>query len=131
MEGHDEKSDLLKNELPPYTTSEVHVGDMPQPPELRAMPIGSIQSTIAEPPNDYMVWSILNCLCCCWILGLIAIFKSNEVKTALEKGDMHQAQEASQSAKGLNIAATIAGLVIIVIWIVVFATGFYKEIYNP
>ena len=35
------------------------------------------------PPDSYMFFSILTCLCCCWPLGIVAILKSGEVSFLL------------------------------------------------
>ena len=47
-----------------------------QPSYLR--PMGPSNQSDEE-PADYLIWSIINTLFCCWILGIWAIAKSREV----------------------------------------------------
>ncbi len=32
--------------------------------------------------QDYMIANIIACFCCCWIIGIFAIIKSNDCKNA-------------------------------------------------
>ena len=40
-----------------------------------------------EPINYYMIWSILNCIFCCWILGIAAIVMSLQAKSQHKAGE--------------------------------------------
>lgn len=64
---------------------------------------------------DYLVWSIFNCLCCCWCLGLFAIHYSSLTRTAKMTMNAQQAQENSKTAFSLNIASTLLGIIIIAV----------------
>lgn len=85
---------------------------------------------VAAPPN-HMALSILTCLFCFWPLGLVAIIKSNEVDSAVRRGDLAAASEASQSARrfsmwsiGCGIAAYILVVVIVVIQVAVVSSTY-------
>lgn len=57
--------------------------------------VGMISTTVngvdheGKQPNDYMCWSILNCLCCCMVLGIAAIYMSNRTQEAKFRGKTH------------------------------------------
>ncbi|XP_077991594.1 uncharacterized protein LOC144445829 [Glandiceps talaboti] len=83
--------------------------------ELRHLPASNSTTYTRGPDDDYLAFSILNCLFCFWVLGLIAIIKSCEVRRAVELGDFPRAHKAAKLAKDLNITATIAGFFILAI----------------
>uniref|UniRef100_A0A3P9QG46 Uncharacterized protein n=1 Tax=Poecilia reticulata TaxID=8081 RepID=A0A3P9QG46_POERE len=61
----------------------------------------------------YRGWSIFNILCCCWPLGAFALYYSCKANTANEAGDTAAAQDASKTARTLNILSLICGLILI------------------
>ncbi|CAI5693737.1 unnamed protein product [Oreochromis niloticus] len=69
------------------------------------------------PPSSYLGWSIFNTFCCCLPLGIAAIIYSSKVESANGRGDIDRAQDASQTAKMLNIAGLICGIIIIIIYV--------------
>ncbi|KAI5608351.1 dispanin subfamily A member 2b-like, partial [Silurus asotus] len=66
----------------------------------------------------YLAWSIFNTICCCLPLGIIAIVFSCRTDTANTIGDATRANAHSQTAKKLNIAALVIGILLIIIVIV-------------
>ncbi|XP_064406227.1 proline-rich transmembrane protein 1-like [Halichondria panicea] len=66
------------------------------------------------PPKDYFVMSILTLLFCFWPLGIVALLKSIEVRSAVDRGDYAAAQTASKSALQLNKLAIIIGIIVLV-----------------
>ncbi|XP_014676598.1 PREDICTED: proline-rich transmembrane protein 1-like [Priapulus caudatus] len=91
----------------------------PQQPGMQQIVI--VQSS---PPPTYMVWSILNCLCCCCPLGIAAICYSNKVSEKAANNDQVGALEASQTARKINIAATVIGIIGVIITIVILIIYF-------
>ncbi|XP_070539134.1 proline-rich transmembrane protein 1-like [Ptychodera flava] len=75
-----------------------------------------------NPPNDYLVHSILACIFCCWPLGLVAIIKALDVRDAVLVGDRVRAEHSSRSAKNFSIAAVICGIVLIAVVVVLNVT---------
>ncbi|XP_066517614.1 dispanin subfamily A member 2b-like [Hoplias malabaricus] len=67
----------------------------------------------------YLGWSIFNTLCCCLPLGIAAIVFSCRADTANTVGDGSRAHEHSRTARNLNIAALVIGIIFIIIIIVV------------
>lgn len=86
------------------------------PPGYQPPPQGNPPGYQAPPPGyqpqsqipNYLVWSIIN-IFLCMILGIIATIKSSEVNTKLAAGDYAGAEQASNTAKTLNIIGTILG----------------------
>ncbi|KAA0716463.1 hypothetical protein E1301_Tti009410 [Triplophysa tibetana] len=68
--------------------------------------------------KTYLVWSIINTFCCCFPIGVAAIIFSCRVNTANSLGDGTKARESSRTARNLNIAAVVIGIIFIIIVIV-------------
>jgi heme/copper-type cytochrome/quinol oxidase subunit 2 len=86
------------------------------PPAPSAMPA---YSQANPQPADYLVWSILNLVCLCLPIGILALVFSIQTRNAT---DPVQAQALSQKAKTANIAATILGAIVIIVWVALRAT---------
>lgn len=74
---------------------------------------------------SHLGFSIFNTLCCCLPLGIAAIVYSCRVDNANTIGDAARAVEASRTAKNLNIAGVVIGLILLIIMIV-----YYIKAYN-
>jgi len=128
--------------LPPYTgTENPPPGSYPiQPPPPTGyyqiagqQPIGYGMSTgnpqayiyvqptpLADPPNDYMGYSLFVTICCCWIVGLFAVARSSECRTAIRMGNRQEAVMRSQQARKYAHIALGLGIVSIAVAIVIF-----------
>ncbi|XP_060575816.1 uncharacterized protein LOC132733232 [Ruditapes philippinarum] len=77
-------------------------------------------------PPDYMVPSILACLCCFCPTGLCAIYFAHRANQLANEGDMIEANRLSNNARNLMIASVVIGvawiILVIVLRVVVFAT---------
>nr|AFK10675.1 interferon induced protein 2 [Callorhinchus milii] len=71
--------------------------------------------------SSYLGWSIFNLLCCCFPLGIAAVIYSCQAQSSANMGSMENARSASETAKKLNIAATVIGIIILVIVIILYA----------
>ncbi|KAI1893483.1 hypothetical protein AGOR_G00124190 [Albula goreensis] len=67
-----------------------------------------------SPVPTYLPWSIFTTLCCCLPLGIAAIVCSTKASGANSVGDTTRAQEASRTAKILNIVGLVLGLILII-----------------
>ncbi|GCC40356.1 hypothetical protein chiPu_0023992 [Chiloscyllium punctatum] len=72
--------------------------------------------------TTYLPWSIINLLCCCLPLGIAAVIFSCQAQNANELGNVDQARSASSTAKKLNIAGTVIGVILIILVVVVYFT---------
>ncbi|KAJ8391265.1 hypothetical protein AAFF_G00095320 [Aldrovandia affinis] len=70
------------------------------------------------PVPTYLAWSICNTLCCCLPIGIAAIIFSTKVSGANSVGDTTRAQEASRTAKILNIVGLVLGIILIILFVV-------------
>ncbi|KAJ8280622.1 hypothetical protein GJAV_G00057000 [Gymnothorax javanicus] len=77
----------------------------------------------ATPVSTHLVWSIITTLCCCLPIGIAAIVYSSKASGANSAGDVARAQEASRTAKILNIVGLVLGIIIIIIVIVLQVVG--------
>jgi len=57
---------------------------------------------------DYLAWSIIN-IFLFFPLAIFAIIKSNEVKNYLTQGNIAAARQSSDTAKTMNLIATLVG----------------------
>ncbi|XP_069804831.1 dispanin subfamily A member 2b-like [Dendropsophus ebraccatus] len=68
--------------------------------------------------KDYLAWSIFSLLCCFCPLGLAALIFSLKSRDAANQNDSDTATKYSRKAFSLNIAALVAGIIMIIIVIV-------------
>ncbi|XP_023121150.2 dispanin subfamily A member 2b-like [Amphiprion ocellaris] len=101
---------------------------------------GIVQHTtvniIAEPPKDHIIWSIfslfyMNSFC----LGLAALIHSIKARDRKMVGDLPEARWYRSTVRSLNIAATVATCVIVLIFIITFSViaaqeNYYYSRYN-
>ncbi|KAM4662754.1 proline rich transmembrane protein 1B [Discoglossus pictus] len=88
----------------PYIINDGSLGMPPPRPEVRT--------------KDYMVESVLVMIFCCFLTGIIAVVCSHETRTALNRGDIVQAQESSRKARSLVLFSLLFGVFLSVSWII-------------
>ncbi|KAM4696050.1 proline rich transmembrane protein 1B [Rhinophrynus dorsalis] len=89
----------------PYIINDSSLGMPPPPrPDVRT--------------KDYMVESVLVMIFCCFLTGIIAVVYSHETRTALSRGDILQAQEASRKARSLVLFSLLFGVFVSTSWII-------------
>ncbi|XP_069598968.1 dispanin subfamily A member 2b-like [Ranitomeya imitator] len=71
------------------------------------------------PQKDYLVWSIINLLFFCLPLGVAALFYSIKTRDANYQNNAVLALKHSGTAYGLNISATVVGIILIIIIIII------------
>ncbi|XP_064401188.1 transmembrane protein 233-like [Halichondria panicea] len=71
----------------------------------------------APKPSSYIWLSVIAMLCCCFVLGLIALIVGLEVDNAYNCGNDARAKEKSKKALGFSISAIAFGVVIHLSWI--------------
>ena len=74
-------------------------------------PWGEHPGPLAEPPEDYMCYSIFVTLCCCWLVGIFAIARSAECRAAIAVGDRVTAEAKSREARSKAHLALGLGIV--------------------
>ncbi|KAJ7997445.1 hypothetical protein DPEC_G00229080 [Dallia pectoralis] len=79
-----------------------------------------IQTTGETAVSDYLCWSILNLIFCCWPLGIGAVVQSRKALKKLAKGDVAAAQSASDCAFSLNVGSLFCGVILLSIYAYVY-----------
>ena len=62
-----------------------------------------------EMPNSYLFWSVFNFLCCCWPVGLFAVYYSIRTNETKRINSLGLAKSYSSKAYVSNLIASICG----------------------
>ncbi|XP_006131732.2 dispanin subfamily A member 2b-like [Pelodiscus sinensis] len=92
--------------------------DEPAPPYSCVVPAPGFP---AEQPRDHVLWSLFNtlfCNVCC--LGFLALVFSVKARDRKVLGDSDGAGSYGKTAKGLNIASLVLGLLVSILFIVLW-----------
>lgn len=84
-------------------------------------PYGQTANTTGQ-----FVWSILNLIFCCLILGIISLVTVNGAKSAMTKEEF---DSKMKTAKTLNLIATIVGAVVYTLYILLVIIGIGSSSY--
>jgi hypothetical protein len=108
----------------------------PVPPPYTKQPQGGAyfgdgryyQSPLIRPPmpDNYMIWSILSLVFCCWLISIFAIIESSKVSTLYCSGDYAGAQKASENAKKYTLWSALSIVVAVGLYLLaifVFGVG--------
>jgi hypothetical protein len=98
----------------------------PQPAASMGAPLPASPAVLAGSrpsiPN-YLVFAILCTICCCLPAGIPAIVYAAQVNSKLDMGDIAGATKASNNAKMWCWISFGAGVVVAVMYIIIFATS--------
>jgi predicted secreted protein len=75
---------------------------------------------MSQPPQNYLVWSILTTLFCCLPLGVVSIVFASQVNSKWAMGDFAGAPESSNKAKQWAIWSAAAAAIGAVLYVVFF-----------
>ena len=75
------------------------------------------------PPPNHLVWAILSTLFCCLPLGIASIVFAAQVNSKWHAGDVAGAQESSKKARKFALWATIIGVVLVVLYLILLVVG--------
>lgn len=73
--------------------------------------------------TPYMIFAIFTTLLCCMPLGIAAIVFASKINSCQRMGDYAGAQNAAKKAKLFSIIGAAVGLVVTILYIVVFVMG--------
>lgn len=74
-------------------------------------------------PSTHLVFAILTTLFCCLPFGVVSIVKASQVNGLWAQGRYADAQASSDAAKKWATWSLIAGVIVFVIYGVLYATG--------
>ena len=80
-------------------------------------PPGNYGGPGGAPPPNHLVWAILSTLFCCLPLGIASIVFSAQVNSKYAAGDIAGAQDSSNKARQFALWATIIGVVLAILYI--------------
>ncbi len=89
----------------------------PPPPGTPAYGGGAPQQ---QPPSNNLVWGILTTILCCLPFGIVSIVYATKVDTLWATGQYEAALDNSRKAKNWAVAAAITGVVVAVLYLLVF-----------
>lgn len=92
----------------------------PPPPPGGYAPQGYVPG---PQPSSHLAFAILTTLFCCLPFGVVSIVKASQVNGLWAQGRYAEAQQSSDSAKKWAMWSLIAGIVVIVIYGILYATG--------
>lgn len=81
-------------------------------------------------PENYLVWAILVTVCCCLPFGIVAIVKSSKVNTLYAAGQYDMAQLQSQDTKKWCIIGAVTGLIIEIIYFIIYGAAALASLSN-
>ena len=67
---------------------------------------------LLDPPSNFLAWSVLNLIFCCWPFAVVALVKSAHSRAASLVGSAQVAEVQSKESLYWNVASLICGLVI-------------------
>lgn len=80
-----------------------------------------------SPPSSHLAWAILTTLFCCLPFGVVSIVFAAQVNSKWTVGDYAGAQAYSSKAKGWATASTICGVVVLVIYGIIFLATLHSS----
>jgi Tfp pilus assembly protein PilE len=89
-------------------------------------PAGSSYPQGGSPIRNYLVWSILVTIFCCWPLGIPAIVYASKANNLAAAGDIAGAQKASKNAKTFILLAAISAVFYVFILAAIAIPNFLK-----
>ena len=97
-------------------------GNYPPPPGNYPPPPGNFpppgSGAPSGQPDNNLVWGILATVLCCLPLGIVSIVKATQVSGLWAQGRYPEAQQAADDAKKFAMWGAIAGVVVIVLYLV-------------
>lgn len=103
-----------------YDIFQTTVYNQPQP----------VNNVVVTSVDDNMGMAIFATFCCFWPLGLIAIMRASEVKSALAVNDFVRAQRLADESKRLSRLSIIIGAVLLVVVFVIVLVVNLSTVYQ-
>ncbi|NLE71293.1 MAG: CD225/dispanin family protein [Actinomycetales bacterium] len=83
---------------------------------------GYAPQPVGSPPPNHLVWAIITILLCT-IPGIVAVIFATQVNSKWAMGDVAGAENASRQARTWSLVGTILGVLGIVVWLILMASG--------
>ncbi|XP_064632536.1 proline-rich transmembrane protein 1-like [Lineus longissimus] len=107
-------------------------GVSPPPGTILAQPtlITIMPLALANPPPDYLLYSIMVTIMCCWPVGIVAILKSIKCRNAINRGNGEEARIFSGQAKRFAHIALGVGILFMILCSIYYAVQFVSRGYR-
>ena len=110
-----EEQQVYSPQMPPQTPQAPQTP--PQPQAAYTQPTHQDRGSVNVNTTPFLVWSIINLVACCLPLGIVGlVFTLNAGKATTQA----EADEALKKAKIFNLIGTITGVVVLVLYILLF-----------
>ncbi|KAK2903535.1 hypothetical protein Q8A67_008248 [Cirrhinus molitorella] len=101
---------------PPSFASSSVQGSYPGQSVVTVQPAVFVSAApLANPMPEYTCYSIFTLICCCLPLGTAALVYSLSTRSANHSGHLELAKKNSETARNLNHAAVVVGIILIVL----------------
>lgn len=75
-----------------------------------------METTERKRPNNYLAWSIVTCVLCCFPFSIPGIIQACKVNKLWDQQQYEEAEQAAAKAKKWCITSAIAGIVFYVLY---------------
>lgn len=82
-------------------------------PQPQIMRVQQPQAITVSMPSDYLGYAIFTCICCFWPVGLMALIRSCQCRSARAVGNAAEAKKLSNKVLCLSHTALIIGIILI------------------
>ncbi|XP_062600118.1 transmembrane protein 233-like [Saccostrea cucullata] len=87
--------------------------------------------TTTYSPTNWLCPAIFSCLCCCWPLGLVAIYYALQANHREEMNDLYGAEQSASCARSCTYASIFCGVIMFGVSLAVFFTVQQKNHHLP
>lgn len=107
---------FMPHSEPTYTTPPIpNVDNTPPIPQVQnpqaTWQQASYPHTAPPCPPTNLIWAILSLICCCQVLGIVAVIYAAQVSSLYNQGRYEAAEKASSNAAIWSIVALVGGLI--------------------
>ena len=93
------------------------------PPPIPSQNVNHEEDIPPLKPSNWLWQSIVATILCCLPFGIVGIVYAARVNSLYYNRSYDEAEKAAKNAKNWTIAAFVAGLIYLIIWIMMFSSG--------
>jgi hypothetical protein len=116
-------NEQVNNEQLPTNNQVIYNPASPTTPIIIQPMPSRFSLSISQQPSDYIAWSIVNSLFCCWCLGIGALIFSVITFDRVKRKNYASAFDSSRVSFYLNLSSTVIGSFLFTILIISYSTS--------